>query len=66
MDELDAWLNFVTTGSVLDYLKYSSIKNSTQDNNPREEPNEIHHGRTDYTRTEYKGTGQTGNRTDKK
>lgn len=62
MDEKDAWTNFVATGSVLDYLKYSSIKNG----NPQEAPYESQHGRTDNKRTDYKGAGQTCDRTDKK
>ncbi|MDE7390606.1 MAG: hypothetical protein K2M82_06675 [Lachnospiraceae bacterium] len=58
MDEFDAWNNFVTTGSVIDYLKYSSIKNSKDTTNPQEAANEIQYGRAGYSRTDNQGARQ--------
>lgn len=66
MNETDAWKNFVTTGSVIDYLRYSSIKNGKESDIPQGAANENKHRRTDYTRTEYSGTGQIGNGINKK
>ena len=64
MNEKDAWKNFTNSGSVNDYLRYASIKKE-QINSP-EEKNEVQYGRTGYSRTEYKGTGQSNNYSDKK
>ena len=64
MNEKDAWKNFTNSGSVNDYLRYASIKKELA--NTSEEKNEVQYGRTGYSRTEYKGTGQINNHTDKK
>ena len=56
MDEYDAWNEFLKTGSVLDYLAYSSMKNSKQyfdDSEPLEDAYESEHRRSDYQGTEY-------------
>lgn len=56
MDEYDAWNEFLKTGSVLDYLAYSSMKNSKQlfdDSQPTEDAYEPEHRRSDYQGTEY-------------
>lgn len=66
MNEIDAWKNFITTGSVKDYLTYASIKNSSNTQNPQEEVNEGQHGRTGYSGTEYKGTRQADHCLNKK
>lgn len=55
MDEYDAWNEFLKTGSVLDYLAYSSLKNVKQtdyDSQNLEDSYELDHERSDY-----KGTG---------
>lgn len=56
MDEMDAWTSFMTTGSVVDYLRYKSIQNSKDtgaDTFPEDE-NEDLYGRSDHQRTEYR------------
>ena len=65
MNESDAWKNFITTGSVADYLKYASIKHGNE-NYPQEAENEVQHRRTGYSGTEYSGTGQINNCFNKK
>lgn len=56
MDETDAWTAFLETGSVLDYLTYTTIKNSGDfPETPQEAADENHHGRSDYQGTEYRG-----------
>ena len=58
MNEKDAWENFVSSGSVSDYLRYASIKEQselTTDAN-----NEFQHRRTGDKRTEDK-RGRQGN-----
>lgn len=62
MDIYDAWSNFLETGSVMDYLRYTSLRDS-KSNFPKyyndtedylqEDDNENLHGRTDNRRTEY-------------
>ena len=62
MDIYDAWSNFIETGSVMDYLRYTSLRDS-KSNFPeyyndtedylQEDDNENLHGRTDNRRTEY-------------
>ena len=62
MDIYDAWSNFLDTGSVMDYLRYTSLRDS-KNNFPeyyndtedylQEDDNENLHGRTDNRRTEY-------------
>lgn len=62
MDIYDAWSNFLETGSVMDYLRYTSLRDS-KSNFPeyyndtedylQEDDNENLHGRTDNRRTEY-------------
>lgn len=62
MDIYDAWSNFLETGSVMDYLRYTSLRDS-KNNFPeyyndtedylQEDDNENLHGRTDNRRTEY-------------
>ena len=34
MDEKTAWENFISTGSVIDYIKYKQIKNEVSVNYP--------------------------------
>ena len=48
MNETDAWKNFVTSGSITDYLKYASIKNNNQNSVSPEENNENRNGRTGH------------------
>lgn len=66
MNEIDAWKNFITTGSVKDYLTYASIKNSNIARNPQEAVNENQHGRSGYSGTEYKGARQADHCLNKK
>lgn len=57
MDEWNAWTSFLTTGSVLDYIRYKSIqdaKDTGADTILREETDEIPNRRTDYKGTEYR------------
>ena len=57
MDEMNMWSVFLTTGSVLDYIRYKSIqdsKDSGADTVRREITDEIPDGRTDNKRTEYR------------
>lgn len=57
MDEMNMWSVFLTTGSVLDYIRYKSIQNSKDtgaDTVNREVTDEIPNGRTDYKRNEYR------------
>ncbi len=57
MDEMNQWSVFLTTGSVLDYLRYKSIqdsKNTGADTVNREVTDEISDGRTDHQRNEYR------------
>ncbi|MBQ3969914.1 MAG: hypothetical protein II685_05470 [Clostridia bacterium] len=56
MNEKDAWKNFVTSGSVDDYLKYASIKNDRTA--PTEEQDENNHRRIGHQRTKPERTGQ--------
>ena len=56
MDETDAWTAFLKSGSVLDYLTYTSIKNSKDfADNTQEAEHENQHGRPDYKGKEYRG-----------
>lgn len=55
MDEMNAWSVFLTTGAVLDYLRYTSIRNSKNDF--LEEGNEANNRRTDNLGNEYRGAG---------
>ncbi len=55
MDEKTAWENFVSSGSVLDYLKYCETKNDINKNefqNISSEGSYDKHGRSDTKRTE--------------
>ncbi len=62
MDIYDAWSNFLESGSVMDYLRYTSLRDS-KENFPeyyndtedylQEDDDENLHGRTDNRRTEY-------------
>lgn len=57
MDEMNQWSVFLTTGSVLDYLRYKSIQDSKDtgaDTVNREVTDEIPNGRTDNQRNEYR------------
>ena len=57
MDEMNMWSVFLTTGSVLDYIRYKSIQNSKDtgaDTVNREVTDEIPNGRTDNQRIEYR------------
>ena len=57
MDEMNMWSVFLTTGSVLDYIRYKSIQNSKDtgaDTVNREVTDEIPDGRTDHQRNEYR------------
>lgn len=57
MDEMNQWSVFLTTGSVLDYLRYKSIqdaKDTGADTVNREVTDENPDGRTDYKRNEYR------------
>ncbi|HHZ06635.1 MAG TPA: hypothetical protein GX401_07620 [Clostridiales bacterium] len=54
MDEMNAWSNFLTTGSVLDYLRYTTLRNAEKLEGTQEDENENQHGRTDYQGTEYR------------
>jgi len=63
MDIFDAWSDFAETGSVIDYLRYASIRNSKEnfpeyyndedDLDMQEEDDETLNGRTDYRGTKY-------------
>lgn len=53
MDEMNAWSVFLTTGTVLDYLRYSAIRDSGKDF--LEENNENNNRRTDNFGNEYRG-----------
>ncbi len=63
MDIFDAWSDFAETGSVIDYLRYASIRNS-KENFPeyyeneddlefQEDDDETRHGRTNNRGTKY-------------
>lgn len=54
MNETDAWVNFTNTGSVLDYLRYTTFRDAVNGFDTQEETNENQHGRTDYKGTEYR------------
>lgn len=57
MDEWSMWETFITTGSVLDYIRYKSIqdaKDSGADIVNREETDEIPNRRIDNKGTEYR------------
>lgn len=61
MDEMNAWSTFVTTGSVLDYLRYTSLrnaehefKNSTTAAGTQEEHHEDRYRRSDNKGTKYR------------
>lgn len=57
MDEWNMWSVFLTTGSVLDYIRYKSIQDSKDtgaDTVTREVTDEVQDGRTDYKRNEYR------------
>ena len=56
MDEMNAWSTFLTTGSVLDYLRYKAIQEEREQNslNRAEDSNEVCNGRSDYKGTEYR------------
>lgn len=59
MDIYDAWSGFIETGSVIDYLRYTSLRDAQKDNLPeyfrnnnesvfvQEDKNEADNGRTD-------------------
>ncbi len=59
MDALDAWNTFLSTGSVLDYLAYTSIHDketadkSSDGEEPSEDGYESEHGRSDNQGTKY-------------
>lgn len=55
MDENTAWMNFVSTGSVMDYLTYCEAKTTSAQccrNNITEEVYENQYRRTDSDRTD--------------
>lgn len=57
MDEMNMWSVFLTTGSVLDYIRYKSIQNSKNtgaDTVNREVTDGIPNGRLDNQRNEYR------------
>lgn len=54
MNEMDAWSKFLITGSVLDYLQYTSLRNAEDLTDTQEENDENQHRRTDYQGTEYR------------
>ncbi len=57
MDEMNMWSVFLTTGSVLDYIRYKSIQNSKNtgaDTINREVTDEVPNGRLDNQRNEYR------------
>ena len=57
MDEWNMWSVFLTTGSVLDYIRYKSIQDSKDtgaDTVTREVTDEVSDGRTDNQRNEYR------------
>ncbi len=59
MDALDAWNNFLSTGSVMDYLAYTSIHDAElsdaekQENELSEDEYESEYGRSDHKGTKY-------------
>lgn len=53
MDEMDAWSSFISTGTVLDYLRYRAIRDSSKEF--LEESNEAYNRRTDNLGNEYRG-----------
>ncbi|MGN0537426.1 MAG: hypothetical protein ACI4M3_05575 [Acutalibacteraceae bacterium] len=56
MDEDTAWRNFISSGSVADYLVYCTAKRQAATH--AEEHNENQHGRSDFEGTNNRGTGQ--------
>ncbi|MDD6488537.1 MAG: hypothetical protein PUG48_01810 [Clostridia bacterium] len=56
MDENTAWMNFVSTGKIEDYLTYCEVKSSAQNcrNQNTEEVYENQYRRTDINRTDYR------------
>lgn len=54
MNETDAWNSFMSSGSVLDYLRYKSIQSAKTDDKPSEETDEIQDKRTDNKTAEYR------------
>lgn len=55
MNELDAWSNFIATGSVLDYLEYTSLKKAREElNGGREAQDENQHEGSDFKGAEYR------------
>ncbi len=57
MDEWSMWETFITTGSVLDYIRYKSIQDAKDtgiDTVNREETDEIPNRRIDNKGTEYR------------
>lgn len=55
MDEMDAWSTFLTTGSVLDYLTYTSLKEGREmlNGTHQEAEDENQHDRSDFKGAEY-------------
>lgn len=63
MNAYDAWENFLSTGSVVDYLRYTSLRdskvnfpeyfNDDDDFDMQEDDDEDIHGRIDYRGTKY-------------
>lgn len=55
MDEYTAWQNFISTGSIVDYLTYKAIINAKEnmvDNSPKGESYDIQHRWSDFNRAE--------------
>lgn len=56
MDTKEAWDSFLHSGSVLDYLRYSAIRNANESDLPPEDNsgNEVQNQGTDTPTTEYR------------
>lgn len=55
VDEMNAWSVFLNTGSVADYIRYATIRNSAKQFDPGENYDEDQDGRAYTEGTEYRG-----------
>lgn len=54
MNETDAWITFTNSGSILDYLRYSAMRNAVKGVDTQEVEDEDSHRWADYQGTEYR------------
>ena len=54
MNEKDAWNQFCRSGSVMDYLQYTSVRRAQADSEPKEGSHEVQDQGTDRQTTEYR------------